>query len=174
MWNQYRNIPTSAFYDIEANYTISGPPAPMLVQRRQPPPAGSAGRCRGTAQALQQVQHLDHRNSRTFCRVRGYLVFTWPLQLRLLQKTQRNLKNWKHLITLMCHCHDSGSMYMRCKTLATSLVGLIHGIACKAAASHPGPSESASGPGPPLTLASMNGCRKGATFDCRHLVLACT
>ena len=28
-------------------------------------------------------------------------------------------------MTLMCNCHDSGSIYMRFKTLASSLVGLI-------------------------------------------------
>ena len=71
MWNQYRNILRSAFYDIGANYTISGPPAPM--PRRQPPPTSRAGRRRATAQALQQGQPLDPRHARTFCRPGGLL-----------------------------------------------------------------------------------------------------
>ncbi len=72
MWNQYRNIPRSSVYDLEAklaNHTISGPPAPM--PRRQPPSAGRAGRHRATAQAFQQVQPLDPRHSRTSCRPGG-------------------------------------------------------------------------------------------------------
>ena len=56
-------------------------------------------------------------------------------------------------------------IYMKCKTLALSLVGLIHGIVWKSAASHPGPSESAGLSGP-LTLihltSSKNNCWKGA------------
>jgi hypothetical protein len=69
MSNQYHNIPISTFHDIGVNYTISGPPAPM--PRRQPPPASRAGRRRATAQALQQVQPLDPRHARTFCRPGG-------------------------------------------------------------------------------------------------------
>jgi hypothetical protein len=72
MCNQYHNIPISAFYDIGANYTISGPPAPMPRRHWQPPPAGRrAGRRRATAQALQQAQPLDPRHARTFCRPGG-------------------------------------------------------------------------------------------------------
>jgi hypothetical protein len=69
MCNQYHNILISAFYEIGANYTISGPPAPMLC--RQPPPASRTGRRRATAQALQQVQPLDPRHARIFCRPGG-------------------------------------------------------------------------------------------------------
>ena len=65
MWNQYRNIPRSAVYDIGAIHTISGPPAPMPRRHWQPPPAGGrAGRRRATAQALQQAQPLDPRHAR--------------------------------------------------------------------------------------------------------------
>ncbi len=72
MCNQYHNIPISAFHDIGANYTISGPPAPMSHRHWQPPPAGGrAGRRRATAQALQQAQPLDPRHARTFCRPGG-------------------------------------------------------------------------------------------------------
>ena len=75
--------------------------------------------------------------------------------------------HFRRLRKLMSHCHDSGRIYMKCKTLALSLVGLIHGIVWKSAASHPGPSESAglSGPLTWIHLTSSkpeNNCWKGA------------
>jgi hypothetical protein len=41
------------------------------MPRRQPSPASRAGRRRAAAQALQQVQPLDPRHARTFCRPGG-------------------------------------------------------------------------------------------------------
>ena len=111
---QYHNIPISAFPDIGAIYTISGP-----IYYLPPPPAA--------------------------------------LRLATVQALQ-----------LMRHCNDSGRIYMiymKCKTLALSLLGLIHGIVWKSAASHPGPSESAGLSGPLTWIhltSSMNDCWKGA------------
>ncbi len=54
-----------------------------------PPPAGGrAGRRRATAQALQQVQPLILGTHGLSVDQGGYLVFTEPRRLRLLQKTQ--------------------------------------------------------------------------------------
>jgi hypothetical protein len=125
--NQYQNIPTSGFHDIGVIFPILGPPAPTSHRHWQQPPAGGrAGRRRATAQALQQAQPLDPRHAQTFCRPGGLpSIHRAAAAQATAEKSVKLEKNLKNLMTLMCHCHDSGSIYMRCKTLASSLVGLI-------------------------------------------------
>jgi hypothetical protein len=118
------------------------------LPRRRPPPV-PAGRT--TAQALQPVQPLGPRPAWTLCRPKGqcprYCLHPCTLPRatavkgpghRVVPTYLVNLKLEKLEILNMSHCThshgcDSGSRYMRCKTLAPRLVGLIHRIAWEAA-----------------------------------------
>ncbi len=101
MWNQYRNIPRSAVYDIEANHTISEPPARMPC--RQPPAASHAGRRKATAQALQQVQPLHPRHALTFCRPGGLPSIHRAAAAQATAENPVKLEKLETLMTLMCH-----------------------------------------------------------------------
>ncbi len=65
------------------------------------------------------------RHARTFCRPGGVPSIHRAAAAQAIAENLVKLKKMKHLMTLMCHCHDSGSIYMGCKTLASSLVGMI-------------------------------------------------
>jgi hypothetical protein len=91
--NQYQNIPISGFPDIGAIFPILGPPAPTSHRHWQQPPAGGrAGRRSRPAGPLPRHSNrpslLILGTHRLSVDQGGYLVFTGPRRLRLLQKTQ--------------------------------------------------------------------------------------
>ena len=155
------------------------------LRPRSPLPAALA-----TAQALQPLQPLGPQPAWTLLRRKGqclgYCLHPCALAVRATQAAVKGPapgRGHPGRVTVLCQhttvaadiykVQDTGSQYIRCKTLAPSLVDTCFESGVPQAP--PGPSLSQRvAQGHTGTL--RNGCwtRKGTSFDCRHLVLACT
>ena len=136
---------------------------------------------------LQPVQPLGPQPAWTLLRPKGqclgYCLHPCALAVRATAVKGRPGHPGRVTVQVVCQhttvaadiykVQDTGSRYIRCKILAPSLVDTCFESGVPQAP--PGPSLSQRvAQGHTGTL--RNGCwtRKGTSFDCRHLVLACT